>query len=355
MNHFYNILVPTIAVTITIAIYKLFYNTSNTISIEDKQYMSRFDIYGNFLFQIYGVASLIKSIYADFNDFEEFHTFLNEIKQILQCNDGDSIIIKSGQVDFSTNLVQKKYEQHKQTYLEVLYPINDQYYILFYRITKFLDLSHLKTAKHPDFVDGARSTVKGNKNNKSNQLITASKLSTANKALLHQLSSGELLTEFTNALGYSFVLQHFVYKYNSLEMGLAVIKEYNYLFITKYGEGLFVWMNNDNFSFENNNDNYVFQNKNWIYFYNSVVEKYKKFVGNTSSDGNVILKSICGKSNTKCDLVYIVTNMVDTLIHGGAIVKYNWFNNMFLLPNKKISIIFKYKQYLYGSGYNYSF
>jgi hypothetical protein len=341
MNHFYNILVPTIAVIIIIAIYKLFYNTSNTISSEDKQYLNKFDIYGDFLFQMYGVISLIKSIYADFNNFEEFHTFFNEIKQLLQYNDGDSIIIKSGQVDFTTKLIQKNYKR-KQTYLEVLYPINDQYYILFDRIIKYLDLSDYKTSEHPV------------KHDKNNQLITASKLSTANKDLLQHMSSGELLSEFTNALGYSFVLQHFVYKYNSFDMGLAVIKEYNHLFMTKYGEGIFIWKN-DNFSFEDNNDNYVFQDKDWIYLYNTVVEKYKKFVGNTPSAGNVVLKSICEKSKTKCDLVDVIATIVDTLIHEGAIVKYNWFNNVFLLPNKKMSVVFKHKQYFYGSGYNYGF
>ena len=341
MNNFYNILVPTIAVIITIAIYKLFYNTSNTISSEDKQYMNKFDIYGDFLFQIYGVVSLIKSIYADFNNFEEFHTFFNEIKQILQCNDGDSIIIKSGQVDFTTKLIQKNYKRN-QTYLEVLYPINDQYYILFDRIIKYLDLSDFKTDEHPV------------KHDKNNQLITTSKLSKANKELLQHMSSGELVNEFTNALGYTSVLQHFVYKYNSFEMGLAVIKEYNHLFMTKYGEGVFIWKN-DNFSFEDNNDNYVFQNKDWIYLYNTVVEKYKKFIGNTPSAGNLVLKSICEKSKTKCDLVDVIATIVDTLIHEGAIVKYNWFNNVFLLPNKKLSVVFKYKQYFYGSGYNYSF
>jgi hypothetical protein len=341
MNNFYNMLVPTIAVIITISIYNLFYNKSNAISSEDKNYMNKFDIYGDFLFQIYGVVSLIKSIYADFNNFEEFHTFFNEIKQILQYNDGDSIVIKSGQVEFTTKIIQKNYKR-KQTYLEVLYPINDQYYILFDRIIKYLDLSDFKKSEHP---------VKQDKNN---QLITTSKISAKNKELLQHMSSGELISEFTNALGYTSVLQHFVYKYNSFESGVAVIKEYNHLFMTKYGEGLFIWKNT-NFSFEDKNDNYVFQNKDWIYFYNTVVEKYKKFIGNTPSAGNAVLKDICEKSNTKCDLVDVISNIVDTLIHGGAIVKYNWFNNVFLLPEKKLSLVFKHKQYFYGSGYNYGF
>ena len=127
-----------------ITIYFLFYNSNNIVAVEDDNYMHHFDVYGDFLFQIYGILGIIKSIFDEFNNFDEFNTFFNEIKEMLQYRNGDSIEIKAGKVDFSTKIVQRKYNK-TQTYMEVLYPLNQQYHIVFYRIIKYLDLSDINT------------------------------------------------------------------------------------------------------------------------------------------------------------------------------------------------------------------
>ncbi|MCJ7802877.1 MAG: hypothetical protein MUP82_11035 [Candidatus Marinimicrobia bacterium] len=330
-----------ISILIVITGYFVFFKQSETIYQDDDNYMKQFDVYGDILFQMYGIISLIKEIYIDIDNFDEFNQIFNDIKHMLQHKEGDSILIKQGKFEFSTKIVQKKYK-NAQTYLEVLYPINDQYYIIFDRIIKYLNLTDVAKTGHP--------VVSGDKQLK---LIADSKISSTNRDFLIYLSKNERLLEFTNALGYCYVLQHFIHKYDSLDKGLAVIKKYNYLFMTRYGEGIFVWKNINNFLFENNNEKYIFQGTEWVYFYNTVVEKYKKFIGKSSVAGNAILQPICEKANTKCDLTDVISNIVETLIHKNSIVKYQWFNNIFLLPNQKISVVFKFKDSFYGSGFNF--
>jgi hypothetical protein len=340
MNHFYNISII-IGILIVVMVYFLYFNQSATISQDDDIYMKHFDIYGDALFEIYGVTSLIKDIYIDINNHDEFYAFFNNIKHMLQHLEGDKVEIKQGKAVFSTTVVQKKFKQ-TQTYLEVLYPINDEYYIIFDRIVKYMNLSDITGRKH---IGSEEKHIK---------LINDSNVSDANKDILLYLSKNKLIMEFSKSLGYTFLLKRFISKYDNFDIAFEVIKKYNYLFMTKTGEGIFIWKNINGFSFENNNDNYVFQTDDWIYFYNSVVDKYKSFIGKTTVEGDLVLKSICEKAKAKCDLTDVISNIVETLIHGKSIVKYTWFNNIFMLSDKKLSIVFKYKNYFYGSGFNYS-
>ena len=237
-----------------ITIYFLFYNSNNIVAVEDDNYMHHFDVYGDFLFQIYGILGIIKSIFDEFNNFDEFNTFFNEIKEMLQYRNGDSIEIKAGKVDFSTKIVQRKYNK-TQTYMEVLYPLNQQYHIVFYRIIKYLDLSDINTPNR----DTNQYHFK--------QLIKETKLSSANKDILTNFNESALLEPFTTALGYTYVFQYFIHKYDDFEKALNVIKKYHKLFITKYGESMFIRKNTNTitpFSFQNNNANYIFQNDDWL-------------------------------------------------------------------------------------------
>lgn len=340
MNHFYNISI-TICILVVVIVFFLYFNQSATISQDDDIYMKHFDIYGDFLFEIYGFTSLIKAIYIDINNYDEFYAFFNSIKHMLQHVEGDKVEIKQGKAVFSTTIVQKKFKQ-TQTYFEVLYPINDQYYIIFDRIVKYMNLSDITGRKH---IGSEEKHIK---------LINESNVSDENKDILRYLSKNKLIIEFSKSLGYTFLLKHFISKYDNFDMAFEVIKKYNHLFMTKTGEGIFIWKNINGFSFENNNDNYVFQTDDWIYFYNSVVDKYKKFIGKTTVEGNLILKPICEKAKAKCDLTDVISSIVKTLIEGNSTIQYTWFNNIFILPNKKLSIVFKYKNYFYGSGFNYS-
>lgn len=313
------------------------------VTSEDENYMYNFDIYGDFLFQMYGILGMIKSIFYDLNNLDTFNVFLKENKDLFQYNYGDIIEFKSGKVNFSTKIIQKNYNE-KQTYLEVIYPINDDYYIIFDRIIQYLYLS----SDINDNVD----------RNNYRERINKYKLSLSNKDFLSNLIEidSNLIEQYTNALGYCYTLQHFINKYNNFDRALNIIKKYNKLFISKYGEGVFVHKNINTikpFSFTNNNDNYAFQDDMWIYYYNTNVEKTKQLIGTNQIQRGYYkqVKDIYLKAGQKYNNRNVGEDIVDKLIKGQSIISYQWFNNIFQEPIEKQAVIFGYKEYFYGSGF----
>lgn len=145
-------IITIIIMTNTITMFHKSYQIN--ISTEDEIYMEHFNIYGNRLFQIYGIVSLIKSIFIE--EMDDFASFFDKIKPMIQYKYGDSIEVKSGHVEFSTKIIQKQFNNiQTQTYFEVLYPISKEHYIAYYRIVKMLntDQVHEKThIKHEFYI-----------------------------------------------------------------------------------------------------------------------------------------------------------------------------------------------------------
>jgi hypothetical protein len=366
----------------------IIYNTYvSSISLEDEKYMRNFVIYRDKLFEIYGILSVIKLAFTNYdNNFDNFSTFFNKISYIFEYKYGDKVMLDIGQVEFKTQILQYKIDktQSNQTYMLVTLPLNNEYYIKFYRLIHYIDIpsinmkasineqvyeNNYETNSENNYETKSENNYETNSENIMRMIQNNKKLSHECKTLLLHLHKTELKTNFMIATGFVYILLHFVEKYNNFQKAFHIIKTYNKILVSSNGEGIFIWENTSgNFSFENDNKNYEYEQYAWVNIYNTNVASYTDFIGKSSHDGNIFLKEICRKVNIRCDLVENVNLWVDTVIDSNQndnnlrhknnkdkykLAAYPWFNNTLMLPTKKESVIVGYKNYLWGSGYNY--
>jgi len=310
-----------ILLILIIGIFFILIKRKNVVNVEtiENNFMKDFNIYGDELFKIFGVLGLLRSIYRE-NPSGLIKNF-TKIKKVFTYKYGDMIFLGRGNVNFGLRFKQMKYLGIKHGYVEVSMALDSNMYVVFNRIFNIFDYTKVRKDKSKNYDKEVLETIKG------------MKLNYQNNSFIRHLCFSNLKDMFCNGLGYCYCFQDLIDMYG-LNNAINIVKRYDELFFTKYGEDL--WIEK-------------IYKKEYIHYFNTMKDTYR--IGRTTSENNDYLKNICNNNNIKCDYFTVMMKIRNISDLGGGIAYYTWFNNIFKRPMKKIGIIFIYNDYIFGSGY----